>query len=232
MNKEKAFMNKEKAYKILNISNEESKTLNKDLIRKKYLKACLKYHPDKNKENTNEMFVEINEAYKFLNHIQIPHNNTSPLFYMNDETILYIYCVIKNIYEPLYKHISILKTYTINVKLKQLLNKELYFLKDYDLYIPLWHHELLFETLNLKIKINVSLPEHVIIDDLNNINIYLDLSKKKKDELIKINIENLEFSFHNDNVFNKKIFKNRGIPIINDNNIYDHSTISDIIFIF
>ena len=38
---------------------------NKDIIRKKYLKAALKYHPDKYHDN-GEKFKEVNEAYKFL----------------------------------------------------------------------------------------------------------------------------------------------------------------------
>lgn len=219
-------MNKEKACRILNIDKNE--IINKNGLRKKYLKECLKYHPDKSKLNTNDKFVEINEAYKYLNNNL--NNNTSPLFYMNDEYVYYMYYIVKNIYEPLYNHICILKTYILNVKLSQLLNKELYFLPEYDLYIPLWHNELLYETLNLKIKINVSLPDYIFIDDLNNLNIYLDLSKKNKNDLIKINIEHLELSFSN--VSNKKIFKGMGIPRINYNNIYDYSVISDIIFIF
>ena len=220
-------MNKERAYKLLNIDKKE--LLNKIKLRKKYLKACLVSHPDKSKNNTNDKFIEINDAYKYLNDT-MDNINTSPLFYINDEYIYFMYTIVKNIYEPLYNHMYILKTYVFTVNLSQLLNKELYFLSEYNLYIPLWHNELLFETLNLKIKINVTHPQHIIIDEYNNLNVYLDLSKKNINELIKINIEHLEFSFNH--VSNKKIFKCMGIPRINYNNIYDYSTISDVIIFF
>jgi hypothetical protein len=36
------------------------------LLKKKYKCLAMKYHPDKNKENTNEKFTEINSAYNFL----------------------------------------------------------------------------------------------------------------------------------------------------------------------
>ena len=52
------------ALKILNI-DKGSKRNNKDIIRKKYLKAALKYHPDKYHDN-GEKFKQVNEAYRFL----------------------------------------------------------------------------------------------------------------------------------------------------------------------
>lgn len=217
-------MNKKKAYNILNIHKNE--TLNQLKLRKIYLKECLKYHPDKSKDNTNDKFIEINEAYKYLNN-DLQNSNTSPLFYIDDEYIYYMYYIVKNIYDPLYSHISALKTYNISVKLSQLLNKELYFLEEYNLYIPLWHDELLFETLNLKIKINVIIPDYIVLDEFNNVNIYLDLKNKNKNELILFKFEKLELSFYN--VSNEKIFNTIGIPRINYNNIYDYSLISDII---
>ena len=58
-------MNFEKALKLLNINNHEYAYDNKDLIRKKYLKAALKYHPDKYHDD-GEMFKQVNSAYKFL----------------------------------------------------------------------------------------------------------------------------------------------------------------------
>lgn len=220
-------MNKKKAYNILNIHKKEP--LNQLKLRKIYLKECLKYHPDKSKDNTNDKFIEINEAYKYLNN-DLQNSNTSPLFYINDEYIYYMYYIVKNIYDPLYSHINALKTYNISVKLSQLLNKELYFLEEYNLYIPLWHDELLFETLNLKIKINVIIPDYIVLDEFNNVNIYLDLKNKNKNELILFKFEKLELSFYN--VSNEKIFNTIGIPRINYNNIYDYSIVSDIIIHF
>ena len=58
-------MNSEKALRILNIKHGEYVSTNRDLVRKKYLKAALKYNPDKYHDN-GERFKELNEAYKFL----------------------------------------------------------------------------------------------------------------------------------------------------------------------
>ena len=44
-------MNSEKALRILNIKHGEYVSTNRDLVRKKYLKAALKYHPDKYHDN-------------------------------------------------------------------------------------------------------------------------------------------------------------------------------------
>lgn len=60
-------MNFASALKLLHIDNNDyhNRRNNKDIIRKKYLKAALKYHPDKYHDN-GEKFKEVNEAYKFL----------------------------------------------------------------------------------------------------------------------------------------------------------------------
>ena len=52
----------DKAIDILNLKN---KRLTKDVIRKAYLKASLKYHPDKYNDN-GDAFKNVNEAYIFL----------------------------------------------------------------------------------------------------------------------------------------------------------------------
>ena len=67
-------MDKKRAYSILNIDPHNN--LNYSLLRKKYLKASLKHHPDKNKKS--EYFVVVKEAYDYL---LDDLNNLSPLFY-------------------------------------------------------------------------------------------------------------------------------------------------------
>ena len=57
-------MNWENATEILNLPR-NGENLTKEKIRKAYLKASLKYHPDKYKDN-GEKFKEVSEAYVYL----------------------------------------------------------------------------------------------------------------------------------------------------------------------
>jgi len=57
-------MTKQKALNILNINEENPGS---EIIKKSYRSMALKYHPDKNhSEGANETFIEIREAYGFL----------------------------------------------------------------------------------------------------------------------------------------------------------------------
>jgi hypothetical protein len=57
-------MTKQKALNILNINEENPGS---EIIKKSYRSMALKYHPDKNHtEGANETFIEIREAYGFL----------------------------------------------------------------------------------------------------------------------------------------------------------------------
>ena len=55
-------MNREKAVEILNLKNQR---LTEGIIRKAYLKASLKYHPDKYRDN-GDKFKEVASAYRYL----------------------------------------------------------------------------------------------------------------------------------------------------------------------
>ena len=64
-------MNEKDYYKILGITDEEKKLSNDEflnVLKKKYRKLCIKYHPDKNPDNkeAEEMFKKIAEAYDVL----------------------------------------------------------------------------------------------------------------------------------------------------------------------
>lgn len=213
-------MDKERAYSILNIHANE--TLDKALLRKKYLKASLKYHPDKNKEST--VFVEVKEAYDYL---FVHMDKVSPLFYLNEDYTHTLFAILKQyIYTPFEKHIHSFEVYELNPNLDKLFNKELYYMENYDLYIPLWHHELWYEDKKLKIKIKPSIPDYIAIDIYNHIHIYLENKTKHLGDTIEFKIGSKSISFLYES--NEHILYHQGIPMIQEK-IFEHNVLSNII---
>lgn len=51
---------------ILNIEVEDENDITEQLLKRKYHKCCLQYHPDKNKQITSKKFLEVNDAYDYL----------------------------------------------------------------------------------------------------------------------------------------------------------------------
>lgn len=209
-------MNKRKAMELLGIDREY---FDNKYLRRRYFKQCLKYHPDKNR--IDNRFIEITEAYNYLK-----KENKSKLIYYDDKIIVYIFMIVSYVYRLFKDHINNYRCYKVTTSLDNILNKELLYIKDYDIYVPLWHNELLFETLNIKVEIEISLPDYIKIDSDNNILIYLNSTR----EYVDFEYGKIKYRFKNN--MKKKVYKNAGIPIINMYNIYDYSRLSDIIFIF
>ncbi len=128
----------------------------------------------------------------------------------------------------------------LNPSLHNLFNHDIYKLEiDNDCYyVPLWHHELYFNTNNVDREIIVKcipeLPNNIYIDDENNI--HYKINKKlndilmentidinlcnetnSNDNIIRIYVKELKIT-HEPQIF---IFKYRGIPLINTEHIYD-----------
>ena len=222
-----------KCLKVMDLSvNYTKKDLNS-----KYKKLVLIYHPDRSlidKEKNSEKFKEITEAYNILKNYEIEKRKDCK---SNNFTI-------ENIFETGINMIKILieNTYInkkIDVDIDNLINKDI-FVMEYEnekLYIPMWHHELVFEINNKKIIIecNRKLNENIVIDDENNIivKVFLKIEylKNRKDINIIIS-KNLLLKIDIDKLYICKnqmiIFKNKGIPIINEKNIYFEETLSDI----
>ena len=195
-----------KACEILNIN--VSDRHNADLVKKKYKKACLKYHPDKN--GNEEKFIKLKEAYEFI-------KKSETFMDQFDESLLrkYAYFLksldspifkhplfLKYVINPIESHLSEYKTYELNPTIENLLNKDIYYLEEEHIYIPLWHHEIIF---NKKIKVLIKpVLNNMYLDDDNNIYI-------KKEHLHLLGISNLKI----------------GIPRISKD-IYDASNLSNI----
>ena len=76
-------MNYKKAINILNLNSHYTQKQ----LRHNYIELALKYHPDKNNVNTNQIFQEVNEAYNFLKEInnnEKKENNISYTDLVND----------------------------------------------------------------------------------------------------------------------------------------------------
>jgi hypothetical protein len=127
------------------------------------------------------------------------------------------------IVEPIVNYLKKV-TYDLNPTLTQLINKNVYYLSEYDIYIPLWHHEIIFK--NVVINITPSLPENILIDNDNNIHVIIT-----NDQLELFTIGGISFLI-SDCIKNMNLLKRRGFPRINIKNIYDYSELSDIILHF
>lgn len=201
------------ACELLNINVSDRN--NKELVKRKYKRACLKYHPDKN--GNQEKFIKLKEAYEFIN------KKNETIMDQFDESILrkYAYFLktlesplfkhplfLKYVINPIEKHLSEYKTYELNPTIENLLNKDIYYLEEEHIYIPLWHHEIIF---NKKIKVIIKpVLNNMYLDDDNNIYI-------EKEHLYLLGISNLK---------ELKI----GIPRVSKD-IYDASNLSTIIII-
>lgn len=104
------------------------------------------------------------------------------------------------------------------------------------IYIPMWHSELVYEfdKHDLIVKCIPDLPDHISIDERNNLHVHLKiqfdglLSTNK----ITFNLGKKEFHINLSELhivkYQTYIIKNNGISIINEKNVYDNSKKSHI----
>ena len=103
-------------------------------------------------------------------------------------------------------------------------------------YIPLWHHQLIYDCCGNDLYVNCIplLDENIRIDQYNNIHISLmyDLKKIFNEKILEFFIGSRSFIIENDKI---KLVKNQiihligiGIPYINTKNVYDISKKTDI----
>ena len=212
-------MNREKACKILHIHSNIDETI----VRKQFKILCLKYHPDKGGDSA--VFIELKEAHDFLlNDLHENKNKISDYDILDhfDSDALYYYAFLLENYilSPIISHLKKFDYYELYPTLEQLFQKSLYRLDD--IYVPLWHHELTLA--QYKIKIIPVLPNYIDIDIDNNIHVYLTI--KHTNYPITFLLGGVSFLIYPD----KTIFEGRGIPCIDEKNIYNISVLSSVFF--
>ena len=123
-------------------------------------------------------------------------------------------------------------------KPKQFSARDLYKLTENDstYYIPLWHHELIYDNAgnDLYIKCIPILPDNVTIDTYNNIHLYITYNLRDiwGKTTIEFEMGKKKFSFFTEDLKLKEnqqlILPKEGISIMNIDNIYDISKRADV----
>jgi len=129
--------------------------------------------------------------------------------------------------------------YTIETTIDNLFQAEIFKLNvdDEIYYIPLWHNEIEYDKdgKRLIVKCLPNLPEHMSIDDENNIHIHIKLTLQTvlHNTHVDIYIGSKVFKIPVEELFIRKrqnfLFYKKGIPIINHEDIYSAEHVSDII---
>lgn len=103
-----------------------------------------------------------------------------------------------------------------------------------DYYVPCWHHQLEYD--NVIVTIIPDTPDYIYIDDdTNDIHVHLTISQTKVFETdnLKFEIGSKPFHINIEELYLKKYqqfyFKKKGIPKINENDIFLTNELSDII---
>lgn len=157
----------------------------------------------------------------------------SDIFNISDDTLNKISEVIND----KFKDDEIIK---IHPNINNLINDDLYKLdfENTTYYIPLWHHEIIYDLSNDKqliVNIIPHLDHHISIDDYNNIHIHLTKNIKGliTNKIISFNLGEKVFNIPCNELYIKKkqkyVYKKQGITKIDTNNVYDTSKKSDII---
>ena len=129
--------------------------------------------------------------------------------------------------------------YIVNPSIDDLFENNIYKLLrgEKTIYVPMWHSELVYEFGNeeLTVKCIPNLPEHINIDERNNMHVYL---KRKFDGLLSMS--NIQFHLGK-NLFQIElsdlrimkhqtiVIRDKGISLINELNVYDDSKRSHVI---
>ena len=130
--------------------------------------------------------------------------------------------------------------YIVNPKLDDLFENNIHkvTIREKTIYVPMWHSELVYEfdKSEFVVKCIPDLPEHVNIDERNNLHVYLKLRFDSilmiPEILFKLGSKR-EYTINVSELHIKQnqiyILRNKGISLINEKNVYDDSRRSNIV---
>ena len=127
----------------------------------------------------------------------------------------------------------------LNPTLENLFNEDVYELNydEYTNFVPLWHDEITYDLpgQSMIVKCLPQLPDHVYIDERNDIHVNINISicNILERENIPINLGNKKFNIPIEElkIKNKQnyLFNNCGIPVINVISLFDNTKKSNVI---
>lgn len=259
--------NKSNAFQLFDIKDDKHLyDITIEDLRKRYHKLCLKFHPDKhNHKYDHTNFVNLQENYLFLLELKENHKKKDMGDNSNNDFDykLYVYDFLVELFQsdriqPLIDFLFLQnreqkQECVINyfISLDQLFNKDLYYNREYNVYVPLWHKYISLKSIYKTLNVNMDdipnpdniifimkvhdLPQNISITDENDIIcivekemlhesiILVEICEKKKLEVI-INDTIRSLKFH--------VILHEGIPKPNSENTYDISVLSNIILVF
>lgn len=217
---------------IENSENSENSENNYSNILEKFLNGILNKNVNKSQfisilnNKCSEITIELLDHFSKNTLLQF-HNfiiQYSDILHINKEIVEKIELLIKN-----YTNNDIV--FPLNPSLENLMNDEIYILNhdNETYYIPTWHHELVYELSQnfLVIQCQPILPEHITLDQYNNLYVNLSISIKSilTEDSITFNIGNKNYIIPVNELLIKKYqrytFLKQGISLINTNEIYN-----------
>lgn len=224
---EQAFRDIQEAYEFLNMYNEEIPTGDYIMDYRKYIKVYITSLFPKNVVDEAVLETIIDKIiHKF-------ESKSAELIHKwSGEYFIDLVSLMKK------------KIYILNPTIDDLFNHNVYKLNcnDKEYIIPLWQSELEYENADDTIIVRCipKLPDHIVIDENNNIHLslrfslYDQIQKPNKNIEITVGTKNFEVLLEDLKIkkFQSKTYKNCGIPQFDEKDIYNVDNISDIVVHF
>jgi hypothetical protein len=190
-------------------------------IKRAYYKLALKYHPDRNPTGAEE-FRRVNEAYTRLAQCAVPDQSLGAYLreLFGNELVDYVIGVGENLMRDV---IQVSPTLDDLFSQKVFLYKRVY-------PIPLWHHELGYESFDVVCR--PKLPDDVSLDAENNVHVRLFTAASavvESGEVVAINRVRIPAADLRMVPCQTIRLVGEGIPRINEHSVMDTSVLSDVI---